>query len=169
MSLSSCKQPVMIGDDYTALIEHIFTNSITSTGDGTPSISRDFMIEGTGSTLADVEAKAAGASQAKYQHTVHITSLNDADKQLNVSFTARSSKNTPINSYQALHEVFGGRNLTVSGNMKYYSMQVPLYLDLHGGTIATDKIYCSSAESVGAYQQPTLSDFPSIAFTDDVN
>lgn len=108
------------------------------------------------------------ASQAKYQHTVHITTLNDPDKQLNLSFTARSSKNTPINSYQALHEVFGGRNLTVSGNAKYYEMQLPVYLDLHGGTMDTDKIYLSSSISVGAYQQPTLSTFPSITFTDDV-
>lgn len=107
-------------------------------------------------------------SGAKYQHTVHITTLNDVDKQINVSFTAMSSKSTPINSYQSLHEVFGGCNLTVSGNMKYYSMQVPLYLDLHGGTEATDKIYCSSADSVGAYQQPTLSTFPNITYTDDV-
>lgn len=115
-----------------------------------------------------IEYTLDSKSEAKYQHTVHLTTLNDVDKQFNLSFTAMSSKSTPINSYQTLHEVFGGCNLTVSGNMKYYSMQVPVYLDLHGGTEATDKIYCSSADSVGAYQQPTLATFPNITFTDDV-
>lgn len=168
-SIASCKRPIMLGDDNTAVIDTIYTGSIIPSGGGTPTIGSNFMIGGTGTTLANVVDKATGASQAKYQHTVHITSLNDADKQLNVSFTAMSSKNTVINSYQRLHEVFGGRNLTVSGNAKYYEMQLPVYLDLHGGTMDTDKIYLSSSISVGAYQQPTLSTFPSITFTDDVN
>lgn len=167
-SLASCKRPIMLGDDNTAAIDTIYTGSIIPSGGGTPTIGSNFMIGGTGTTLANVVDKATGSSQAKYQHTVHITALSDVDKQLNVSFTAMSSKNIIINSYQRLHEVFGGRNLTVSGNMKYYAMQAPLYLDLHGGTEDTDKIYCSSAESVGAYQQPTLSSFPNITYTDDV-
>ena len=136
-----------------------------------PSISWIFKVEGENISLGEI-ARAAkkvnGKSDAKYQHTVHITSLNDADKQLNVSFTAMSSTNTPVVSYQKLHEVFGGCNLTVSGNAKYYQMQLPVYLDLHGGTMDTDKIYLSSSVSVGAYQQPTLSTFPNITFTDDV-
>lgn len=107
-------------------------------------------------------------SKARYQHTVHITSFGDANKQLNVSFTARSSKSTPVSSYQDLHEVFGGRNLTLSGLIKYWAMGVPIYLDLHGGTISTDKLYFVDASSAGAYQQPALSEFPNIAFTDDV-
>lgn len=110
----------------------------------------------------------ANYSKARYQHTVHITALSDTNKQLNVSFTARSSKNTPVNSYQRLHEVFGGRNLTVSGLIKYWAMGVPIYLDLHGGTISTDKVYFVDASSAGAYQQPALSEFPNIAFADDV-
>ena len=130
-----------------------------------PSISWVFKVEGENISLGEI---ARAAKKVKYQHTVHITALSDADKQLNVSFTAMSSDNTPVNSYQNLHTVFGGRNLTVSGNAKYYSMQLPVYLDLHGGSIGTDKIYCSSAESVGAYQQPTLDSFPNITFTDDV-
>lgn len=167
-SIASCKHPIMLGDDNTATIDTIYTGSIIPSGGGIPTIGSNFVIGGTASNLANVEAKATGASQAKYQHTVHITTLNDVDKQLNISFTAMSSKNIYISSYQSLHEVFGGCKLTVSGNMKYYVMQVPLYLDLHGGTQDTDKIYCSSADSVGAYQQPTLSTFPNITFTDDV-
>ena len=168
ISMDSCKQPIMVGKDGTALIEHIFTNSIVATGEGTPSIDKSFVIDGTASTLGDVEAKATGASQAKYQHTVHITSLSNADKQLNVSFTAMSSKNAYVVSYQKLHEVFGGRNLTISGLIKYWAMGVPIHLDLHGGTISTDKVYFVDSSSAGAYQQPALSEFPNIAFTDDV-
>lgn len=120
--------------------------------------------------LTDVKYSNAfdAFSKAKYQHTVHITALSDTDKQLNVSFTATSSKSTPVNSYQNLHNVFGGRNLTVSGLIKYWGMGVPIHLDLHGGTIETDKVYFVDASSAGAYQQPTLSQFPNIAFTDDV-
>lgn len=121
-----------------------------------------------GSGGNSIEYTLNSKSEAKYQHTVHIVTYSDAERQLNVSFTAMSSKNTPINSYQTLHDVFGGRNLTLGGGMKYYTMQTPIYMDLHGGTISTDKIYCASTENVGAYQQPTLSSFPSIAFTDDV-
>lgn len=167
-SIASCKRPIMVGDDNIALIEHIFTETITSAGGGTPIIGSDFMIGDTGTTLANVVDKATGASQAKYQHTVHITALSDADKQLNISFTAMSSKNTFVNSYQALHEMFGGRNLTISGLIKYWAVGVPIYLDLRGGTISADKVYFVDASSAGAYQQPALSEFPNIAFTDDV-
>lgn len=162
MSVESTDKLIKNGDN--AKLKALDVNRMNCSGSN-PTIDDLFKVANENNTLGEI---AQFAKRNKYQHTVHITALSDTDKQLNVSFTERSSKGTPINSYQALHEVFGGRNLTVSGNMKYYSMQVPLYLDLHGGTIATDKIYCSSAESVGAYQQPTLSDFPNITFTDDV-
>ena len=130
-----------------------------------PVIANVFKVENENITLGEI---ARAAKKVKYQHTVHITAFSDADKQLNVSFTAMSSNYTPVDSYQKLHEVFGGHNLTVSGNAKYYEMQLPVYLDLRGGTMDTDKIYLSSSISVGAYQQPALSSFPNIAFTDDV-
>lgn len=139
--------------------------------DNDPVIGWVFKVENENISLGEIAQKAKevnGKSDAKYQHTVHITSLDDADKQLNISFTAMSSKSTPVISYQWLHEIFGGCNLAVSGNAKYYQMQLPVYLDLHGGTMDTDKIYISSGISVGAYQQPTLSSFPNITFTDDV-
>lgn len=142
----------------------IYVDNLTSKS-AVPAIDSKFCLSDNSTVSL---AKLATASQAKYQHTVHIITYSDADKQLNVSFTARSSKSTPINSYQALQDVFGGRNLTLGGCMKYYTMQSPIYLDLHGRTISTDKIYCASTENVAAYQQPTLSSFPNIAFTDDV-
>ena len=156
---------IVIANEDDQLQENvIYVDNLTSKS-AVPSIDSKFCLSDNPTVSL---AKLATASQAKYQHTVHITTLNDVDKQLNISFTAMSSKSTPVNSYDRLHEIFGGCNLTVSGNAKYYTMQVPLYLDLHGGTEDTDKIYCSSADSVGAYQQPTLGTFPNITFTDDV-
>lgn len=136
-----------------------------------PAIDEFFEVTNKNMSLGEIAEEAKKVdwkSNAKYQHTVHITALSDADKQLNVSFTVRSATNTPVNSYQRLHEVFGGRNLTLSGLIKYWAGGVPIYLDLHGGTISTDKVYFVDASSAGAYQQPALSEFPNIAFTDDV-
>lgn len=161
----------MYGADGTPGYKSVFT--VSCTDGGAP------RLEAAGEFLATENYVQAGLqnaftivdanySKAKYQHTVHLITYSDTDKQLNLSFTARSSKSTPIHSYQDLHEVFGGRNLTLGGCMKYYAMQSPIYLDLHGGTISADKIYCASTENVAAYQQPTLSSFPNIVFTDDV-
>lgn len=108
------------------------------------------------------------ASQAKYQHTVHLITYSDTDKQLNVSFTARSSKSNPVDSYIDLRDVFGGCNLALSGLIKYQSALIPVYLDLHGGTIETDKIYAVDPSNPGAWRPQTLSSFPNITFTDDV-
>lgn len=119
-------------------------------------------------TNREVANMLTAYSTAKYQHTVHMTTYTDTNCQLNIAFTAMSSKSTPVDSYQDLNSLFGGCNLSVSGEIKYYSALVPVYLDLHGGTIATDKIYAITSGSAGAYQQPTLSSFPSIVYTDDV-
>ena len=156
---------IVIANEDDQLQENvIYVDNLTSKS-AVPAIDAKFCLSDNPTVSL---AKLATASQAKYQHTVHITSLDDADKQLNISFTAMSSKSTPVISYQWLHEIFGGCNFAVSGNAKYYQMQLPVYLDLHGGTMDTDKIYVSSGISVGAYQQPTLSSFPNITFTDDV-
>lgn len=136
-----------------------------------PVISGLFKVSWEDITLQDI-AKAAkkvnGKSDAKYQHTVHIITYSDNNAQLNVSFTAMSSKITPVISYQMLQENFGGCNLALSGLVKYQSALIPVYLDLHGGTIETDKIYAVDPSNPGAWRSQTLSTFPNITFTDDV-
>lgn len=109
------------------------------------------------------------SNKYRYQHTVHMITYSDATAQLNVSFTAISSSPTPVDSYQDLHEAFRGCNLTLSGTMKYSGELVPVYLDLHGGTISTDKIYAVDPGNAGAWRPQVLSNFPGIAFTDDVS
>lgn len=156
---------IVIANEDDQLQENvIYVDNLTSKS-AVPAIDSKFCLSDNPTVSL---AKLATASQAKYQHTVHLTTYSDPDKQLNLSFTARSSKSTPINSYQALHDVFGGRNLTLSGLVKYWSALTPVYLDLHGGTIENDKIYATDPTSAGAYQQPNLSSFPNIAFADDV-
>ena len=157
-SIASCRQPVMFGDDYTALIEHIFTNSIVATGDSTPSIDNSFVINGTGATLGDVVAKA---SQAKYQHTV--TLHGDG---FEFCFTAMSPKNMVVDSYQDLGIVFGGERIGLIGYSSSLSAK-PVFIDLHGGSESNDFIRVFE-ENGNTFANHTLSSLGAITFSDDV-
>lgn len=160
-SIASCKQPVMLGDGGTAAIDHIFTNSIVATGGTIPSIDKSFVINGTASTLGDVEAKAAGASQTKYQHTVTISGDG-----FEFCFTAPSSKNMWINSYQDLVAVFGGERIGLTGYSHALSAK-PEYIDLHGGSETNDFIRVFE-ENGNTFANHTLSSLGAITFADDV-
>ena len=109
-------------------------------------------------------------SLAKYQHTVTIKATATADAGgCYITFTAYSSKNTPIDSYQDLHSLFGGCALSASGAARLNaadSGKGALKLDLHGGTVATDAIVCLDAS--GAEHSIKLSALGSPAFSDDV-
>ena len=157
-SIASCRQPVMFGDNYTALIEHIFTNSIVATGDSNPSIDNSFIINGTGTTLGDVVAKA---SQAKYQHTV--TLHGDGYE---FCFTAMSPKNMLVSSYIDLRTVFGGRRIALTGFSAALSAR-PVYIDLNGKTAETDLIRVYN-EAGGGFSDKTLSSIGAIIYEDDV-
>lgn len=109
-----------------------------------------------------------------YQHTVHITFGTTGTSVTDVCFTALSTKNTKITNYDTLHSVFGGRKIAVSGIGKCWSYpggatMTPLYLDLHGGTISTDKLF--GTDSANVLNDP-LSTFVTnegaIKITDDV-
>lgn len=112
----------------------------------------------------------ANVSKSKYQHTVTIKATATADAGgCYITFTAYSSKNTPIDSYQDLHSLFGGCALSAGGVARLNaadSGKGALKLDLHGGTIATDAIVCLDAS--GAEHSIKLSTLGSPAFSDDV-
>lgn len=118
----------------------------------------------------DPLAFEANVSKSKYQHTVTIKATATADTAgCYITFTACSSKNTPIDSYQDLNAVFGGCALSASGVARLNaadSGKGTLKLDLHGGTIATDAIVCLDASS--AEYSIKLSTLGSPAFSDDV-
>lgn len=161
----------LITENSEAQLKALEVDNLGPVNTDNPIISPLFKVAWEDITLQDI-AKAAkkvnGKSDAKYQHTVHIITYSDNNAQLNVSFTAMSSKITPVISYQMLQENFGGCNLALSGLVKYQSALIPVYLDLHGGTIETDKIYAVDPSNPGAWRPQTLSTFPNITFTDDV-
>lgn len=122
-----------------------------------------------GSSYYDL-ALEKDVSIAKYQHTVTIKATATADAGgCYITFTAYSSKNTPIDSYQDLNSLFGGCALSASGAARLNtadSGKGALKLDLHGGTIATDAIVC--LEASGTEYSIKLSALGSPAFSDDV-
>lgn len=78
-----------------------------------------------------------------YQHTVTITMSGQQTGSF--VFTAMSNKNTLIDSYQDLNTVFGGRSIggscTVNDpTLVAGSITGAVLINLHGGTISTDKI-----------------------------
>lgn len=168
MSLNEGK--LLINNMSDATLNTLDVNHLSVSG-VLPAIDEFFKVTNKNMTLgeiADEAKKVDWKSDAKYQHTVHLITYSDENAQLNVSFTAMSTKNTPVDTYQNLHEVFGGCNLALSGLIKYQSALIPVYIDLHGGTIETDKIYAVDPSNPGAYRPQTLSTFPNITFTDDV-
>ena len=145
---------------------------VSKTGD--VEIGKNALVDGTLTLNApeDLAFKtgALDCSKAKYQHSVWMTSPATGTYPLSIHFTAMSSKNTPIDSYQDLIDVFGGERLSVTGyaadkNTPYGIGEKAnaIFLDLHGGTLSTDyvgifaggeaqehmdKIYLSSPASV---------------------
>lgn len=109
-----------------------------------------------------------------YQHTVHITFGTTGTSVTDICFTALSTNNTKITNYNTLHSVFGGRKITVSGIGKCWSYpggatMTSLYLDLHGGTISTDKIMgTDSANVLGDPLSTFVTNEGAIVITDDV-
>lgn len=110
-------------------------------------------------------------SKAKYQHTVTVTGSRPVSGggACAITFTAYSSKSTPIDSYQDLNAAFGGCSVSASGLYSPASgtNRGVLKIDLRGGTIATDKIYYSDPSLTKA-QSIALSSFGDIGFSDDV-
>ena len=109
-----------------------------------------------------------------YQHTVHITFGTTGTSVTDICFTAVSNKNTKITNYDKLHSVFGGRKIAVSGIGKCWSYpggaeMTVLYLDLHGGTMSTDKIMgTDSANVLGDPLSTFVTNEGAIVITDDV-
>lgn len=113
----------------------------------------------------------AAFSKAKYQHTVTITGSRPVSGggACIITFTAYSSKNTPIDSYQDLNAVLGGCDVSASGLYSPASgtNRGVVKLDLHGGAISSDKVYYSDP-SLNGLQSIALSSCGNLTFTDDV-
>lgn len=116
----------------------------------------------------DPLAFEANVSKSKYQHTVTILAYSSENKSgIKIVFTGYSSKNTPIDSYQDLNEVFGGCTLAASGCVDVAgSTKGAIGIDLHGGTIATDFIMATDGAQTN--YKVMLSDLNAPVFSDDV-
>ena len=111
-------------------------------------------------------------SKARYQHTVTIKGTRPAQGggSCFLTFTAYSSKNTPIDSAQDLIDVFGGCDLSVSG----------MYSPSQGTNFGAVKLYLNGASTIAdvslAYIDPSLineagvkiSECGNLSFADDV-
>lgn len=101
------------------------------------------------------------ASQAKYQHAVTISG-----EGFEFCFTAPSSKNMVIDSYQDLGIVFGGQRIGLTGYSHALSAK-PVLIDLHGGSESNDFIRVFE-ENGNTFANHTLSSLGAITFSDDV-
>ena len=122
----------------------------------------------TDAQIQTVNSAIVACSKAKYQHTVTILAYSSENKSgIKIVFTGYSSKNTPIDSYQDLNEVFGGCTLAASGCvMVGNDAKGAIGINLHGGTIATDFIMATDGAQTN--YKVMLSDLNAPVFTDDV-
>ncbi len=100
-------------------------------------------------------------SKSRYQHTVTISG-----EGFEFCFTAKSSKNVVIDSYQDLGIVFGGQRIGLTGYSAALSAK-PVLIDLHGGSESNDFIRVFE-ENGNTFANHTLSSLGAITFTDDV-
>lgn len=121
------------------------------------------------SNIEDIQSET---SKSKYQHTVTIKGTRPAQGggSCFITFTAYSSKNTPIDSAQDLIDVFGGCELSVSG----------MYSPSQGTNFGAIKLYLNGASTIAdvslAYIDPSIineagvkmSECGNLTFSDDV-
>lgn len=159
----------MISETLTQKTKRLF-RSIWSDDEGNVEVGKNAFVDGNLILNSPQNIKNGNGKNLLpiFQHTVTIAGEQTAEDNFTgyLTFTANSTKNTPIDSYQDLHELFGGCNLSVSGLSSANRSAPAVLLNLHGGTIATDFIVFVDL-SQGNFDLP-LSEFGLISFTDDV-
>lgn len=112
--------------------------------------------------IVDKTTKIEGAmSTAKHQHTVTLSGDG-----FEFCFTAMSSKNTAIFSYQGLVSVFGGERIGLTGYSAALSAK-PVLINLQGGSESTDFIRVYE-EASGGFSNKTLASIGAIRYDDYV-
>lgn len=111
--------------------------------------------------VSDLRKSLNGCSRARYQHTVTLSGDG-----FEFCFTAKSSKNVVIDSYQDLGIVFGGQRIGLTGYSHALSAK-PVLIDLHGRSESNDFIRVFE-ENGNTFANHTLSSLGAITFADDV-
>lgn len=123
-----------------------------------PTISWIFKVENENISLGEI---ARAAKKVKYQHTITISG-----EGFEFCFTAPSSNNMVVDSYQDLGVVFGGKRIGLTGYSAALSAK-PVFIDLHGGSESNDFIRVFE-ENGNTFANHTLSSLGAITFADDV-
>lgn len=126
--------------------------------DADPVIDWMFKVENENISLGEI---AQAAKKVKYQHTVTISGDG-----FEFCFTAPSSKNIVIDSYEDLGVVFGGERIGLTGYSHALSAK-PVLIDLKGGSLSNDFIRTFD-ENGNTFANHTLSSLGAITFSDDV-
>ena len=149
---------ILIANEDDQLQENvIYVDNLTSKS-AVPAIDSKFCLSDNPTVSL---AKLATASQAKYQHTVILSGGG-----FEFCFTAPSSKNLVVDSYQDLGVVFGGERIGLIGYSSSLSAK-PVFIDLHGGSESNDFIRVFE-ENGNTFANHTLSSLGAITFSDDV-
>lgn len=149
---------IVIANEDDQLQENvIYVDNLTSKS-AVPAIDSKFCLSDNSTVSL---AKLATASQAKYQHTVTLSGDG-----FEFCFTAPSSKNMVIDSYEDLGIVFGGERIGLTGYSHALSAK-PVLIDLHGGSANNDFIRVFE-ENGNTFANHTLSSLGAITFADDV-
>lgn len=176
-SVDKLNGAVSIAEDNTTTI----ANGIVIKPTGDVDIGKNLDVDGLIrlNTPDDLTFVTGSLPKAKtyYQHTVRmeLPTQEDGNMGQGIYFTALSTSNVPIDSYSDLHTVFGGRDIAVTGFIAVQCgptswWQVPVtYLDLHGGSIATDKVGVTKLVIDTSQKfEYSLSELDTITFKDDV-
>lgn len=111
--------------------------------------------------VSGLRESLGNCSTARYQHTVTISGDG-----FEFCFTAPSSKNMVIDSYQDLQTVFRRERIGLTGYSHALSAK-PVLIDLHGGSVSADFIRVFE-ENGNTFANHTLSSLGAITFSDDV-
>lgn len=128
---------------FQGLVISTIANPIAYIGDLSMKVKVKYTTGGIDYSYYNAHVLTKKEIKTYYQHTVTITMSGQQTGSF--VFTAMSDKNTPIESYQDLNTVFGGRSIggscTVNDStLVAGSITGAVLINLHGGTISTDKI-----------------------------
>lgn len=163
----------MITETLMQKIKRLF-KSVWSDDEGNVEVGKNLEVDGylVLNSVQDIKDRNGKNLLPIFQHTVTITGTETSadDFASHITFTAYSAKNTPIDSYQDLHDLFGGRKVSATGAVMQGGDATTVsyidLIDLQGGTIATDKL--TSSNILEGNPTINLSQIGEITFADDV-
>lgn len=148
----------VLTDRSSGRLTTLYANKLDGSGND-PSISWMFKVEDENISLREI---AQAAKKSTYQHTVTISG-----EGFEFCFTAPSSENLVVDSYEDLGVVFGGKRIGLTGYSHALSAK-PVLIDLHGGSETNDFIRVFE-ENGNTFGNHTLLSLGTITFADDVH